>query len=193
MLILKSSSRAEEEPMRVLDHTDLPHYTYSDYSQWEGRWELLDGIPHAMTPGPSINHQRVSSKIARLLDEASEDCDQCQALLPVDWKITEDTVVQPDNLVVCYTPSGNYLTRAPSLIFEVLSSATRNKDEKIKFRLYETEGVRYYCLVDPDEKLIRIYELKEGRYIKQTDAATETFRFNLPKCQIEFDCSRVWD
>ena len=179
--------------MRVLDPTDLPHYTYDDYSQWQGRWELLDGIPHAMTPAPSINHQRVSSKIARLLDEALEGCDQCQALLPVDWKITEDTVVQPDNLVVCYPPSGNYLTRAPSVIFEVLSSATRHKDETIKFRLYETEGVHYYCLVDPDEKLIRIYELNEGRYIKQTDAATETFNFNLTKCQIEFDCSRVWD
>ena len=86
-----------------------------------------------------------------------------------------------------------YLTRAPSLIFEVLSSATRHKDETIKFRLYETEGVHYNCLVDPDEKLIRIYELNQGRYIKQTDAATETFSFNLTKCQIEFNCSRVWD
>ncbi len=24
----------------------LPHYTYEDYCHWEGRWELIDGIPY---------------------------------------------------------------------------------------------------------------------------------------------------
>jgi hypothetical protein len=24
---------------------DLPYYTYDDYVQWEGRWELIRGIP----------------------------------------------------------------------------------------------------------------------------------------------------
>lgn len=178
--------------MRVLEPTDLPHYTYKDYLHWEGRWELLDGIAYAMTPAPSIDHQRISQKIARLLDEALENCEQCVALLPVDWKITEDTVVQPDNLVVCYQPSGSYITKAPSLIFEILSASTRTKDEKIKFRLYETESVLYYCLVDPDEKIIKIFLLREGRYVKKIDATTETFQFNLSECQITFDCSKVW-
>jgi len=27
----------------------LPHYTYSDYENWEGQWELIDGIPYAMS------------------------------------------------------------------------------------------------------------------------------------------------
>ena len=31
---------------------DLPHYTYDDYVQWEGRWELIKGIPFAMVPAP---------------------------------------------------------------------------------------------------------------------------------------------
>jgi hypothetical protein len=26
------------------------YYTYEDYLHWEGRWELIDGIPYAMTP-----------------------------------------------------------------------------------------------------------------------------------------------
>jgi Uma2 family endonuclease len=179
--------------MRILEQSDLPHYTYQDYVHWDGRWELLDGIAYAMTPAPSIDHQRISQKIARLLDEALENCEECVALLPVDWKITEDTVVQPDNLVVCYQPTGSYLTKAPALIFEVLSPSTRSKDENIKFRLYQAEGVLYYCLVDPDEKVIKIFRLKDGHYIKQADATTETFQFDLSKCLIEFNCSRVWD
>jgi hypothetical protein len=28
----------------------LPYYTYEDYVQWEGKWELIDGIPYAMSP-----------------------------------------------------------------------------------------------------------------------------------------------
>lgn len=23
----------------------LPHYTYEEYRLWEGRWELIEGIP----------------------------------------------------------------------------------------------------------------------------------------------------
>lgn len=33
----------------------LPHYTYEDYKQWEGRWELIYGIPFAMAPARVIN------------------------------------------------------------------------------------------------------------------------------------------
>lgn len=35
----------------------LPNYTYADYCNWEGRWEVIDGIPFAMSPSPSIRHQ----------------------------------------------------------------------------------------------------------------------------------------
>ena len=179
--------------MRVLDPADLPHYTYEDYSRWEGSWELLDGIAYAMTPAPSVEHQRISQKIARLLDEALENCEDCLALLPVDWKVTDDTVVQPDNLVVCYQPSGAYITKAPALIFEILSATTRAKDEKAKFRLYESESVDYYCLVDPDEKTVKIFQLEEGRYIKQMDTTTESFHFELANCHFAFDSSKLWD
>lgn len=178
--------------MRVLDPSDLPHYTFDDYLQWEGRWELLDGIPYAMTPSPSIRHQRISQKIARILDEALEGCPKCQALLPVDWKISSDTIVQPDNLVVCYEPSGTFLTRAPSIIFEILSVSTRSKDEKVKYRLYEAEGVAYYCIVDPDDNTIRIFELSEGGYIQRNNASSEIFTFNLPECEFQFDCAKIW-
>ena len=35
----------------------LPYYTYEDYCHWEGRWELIDGIPYAMSPAPNPIHQ----------------------------------------------------------------------------------------------------------------------------------------
>ena len=95
--------------------------------------------------------------------------------------------------MVCYEPSGAYITRAPSLIFEVLSVSTRQKDEHLKYRLYEAEGVKYYGLVDPDEKVVKIFELKDGRYVKKGDAEREIVRFTLEDCEFAFDCRKIWD
>ena len=40
--------------MSTIDREQLPHYTYEDYLCWEGRWELINGIPYAMTPAPTV-------------------------------------------------------------------------------------------------------------------------------------------
>ena len=39
---------------------------------------------------------------------------------------------QPDNLVICYSPEGDFLTKAPTLIFEILSPSTSKKDRVTK-------------------------------------------------------------
>ncbi|MEP6596015.1 MAG: hypothetical protein ABJA71_08705 [Ginsengibacter sp.] len=40
-----------------------PHYTYDEYCQWEGRWELIEGMPYAMSLLPVPEHQRFSLRI----------------------------------------------------------------------------------------------------------------------------------
>ncbi len=35
----------------------IEHYTYDDYCLREGKWDLIEGMPMAMTPSPTINHQ----------------------------------------------------------------------------------------------------------------------------------------
>lgn len=176
----------------MLKLKELPHYIWDDYLRWEGRWELIEGIPFAMTPAPSYTHQRISQEIARLLGEALEHCEHCHAVLPVDWKVTDDTVVQPDNLVVCHQPVHGYLTKAPSLIFEILSPSTAEKDRHTKFDIYQREGVGYYCIVDPDERVVNVFRLHEGRYVKELDARDETYKFQPGPCRFEFDFSAIW-
>ena len=41
----------------------IPHYTYSDWLHWEGRWELIEGHPIAMSPIPVPEHQRVAAEL----------------------------------------------------------------------------------------------------------------------------------
>ena len=38
------------------------YYTYADYCKWDDgeRWELVDGIPYAMSPAPSRSHRKIS-------------------------------------------------------------------------------------------------------------------------------------
>jgi Uma2 family endonuclease len=178
--------------MSQADSFDPPHYTYDDYKLWEGRWELIQGTAYAMSPAPSIAHQAVSSKIARQLDEALDHCPECRALLPVDWRISDDTVVQPDNLVICHPVEGAYITRAPELIFEILSKSTAAKDQHAKFTIYETEGVRYYVTVNVDDRICKVFHLHEGRYIKLADVSDETVDFDLGKCRIAFNFGLIW-
>lgn len=169
----------------------VAHYTVSDYALWEGDWELVDGMPYAMAPSPMVTHQSINMKIARQLDELLDDCEECQALFEIDWEVCNDTVVRPDTLVICYEPDEK-LTKKPEIIFEVASPSTVTKDEKVKFEIYEREGVKYYILVYPETKIAKSYELKDGRYIKMGDFSDEKGKFFLENCEIEFDFSKIW-
>jgi len=179
--------------MEALKLEYLPHYTYEDYVAWEGRWEIIEGIPYAMSPAPMKKHQFISSNIGWQLKNLLKDCKRCKALLPVDWKIAEDTIVQPDNLVVCDEDlEGAYITKAPLLIFEILSKSTAIKDVNIKFKIYEQEGVPYYCIVNPNEKIAKLYKLKDGKYIKEGDFIDKSYKFLLEDCEMDFDFGKVW-
>lgn len=180
--------------MPTLRINDLPSYSYEDYKQWKGSWELIRGIPYAMSPAPLIQHQSISNNIAWQLKNLLMGCSECQALLPVDWKINEQTTVQPDNLVICSAPENNsYLTKAPVIIFEILSKSTASKDRTVKYHLYESEGVLYYIIVDPVDSIAKIYKLNNGKYIKINDVSDESIGFDLGKCKIQFDFSKLWE
>ncbi len=169
----------------------VEHYTADDYNLWKGDWELIDGMPYAMAPSPMVTHQSINGKIFAQLSDKLDDCPECQALFEIDWKVSSDTVIRPDTLVICYEPDEK-LTKKPEIIFEVASPLTVTKDEKVKFEIYEKEGVKYYILVYLETKVAKAYELKDGRYIKMGDFSDEKRTFFLPDCEIEFDFSRIW-
>ena len=179
--------------MNAIKKEYLPNYTYDDYVQWEGDWELIYGVPYAMAPAPMIKHQSISNKIAWQLQNVLQECKVCQALLPIDWKIDDSTVVQPDNLIICHTPQNEaYIKKAPKVIFEILSKSTATVDKNLKYELYEKEGVSYYIIVDPNESIAKVYELKDGKYIKLCDAYEDSVDFTLNECAFTFDFSKVW-
>lgn len=166
-----------------------PYYTYQDYLGWEGRWELIDGMPYAMSPAPHPRHQRIVSNLHHLFHLAIDDlpCQQCSVYDFIDWKISEDTVIQPDLLVVCnFSEETGYLTFPPELIIEVLSPSSAIKDRREKFDIYQQQKVKYYLIIDPAFNKIEIFLLKNGLYEIAT-VNPPSFTFDFPGCSAIVD------
>ncbi|HEY5405478.1 MAG TPA: Uma2 family endonuclease [Ginsengibacter sp.] len=96
----------------------IPHYTYDDWVHWEGKWELIDGHPIAMNPTPVPAHQRVAAELRTelLLALRKSNCKKCRVYDPVDYKISDDTILVPDILIICGEVKKKYLDFAPSLL-----------------------------------------------------------------------------
>jgi len=172
---------------------EILHYTYTDYCQWEGEWELIDGVPVSMAPAPVKIHQQLSGGIFMVLNQTmQEGCVDCEVLYEVDWKVNEETVLRPDIVLACEDEGEAYLTKAPKVIVEILSPSTAKKDETIKFDIYEAEGVQYYILVYPDDLKAKVYSLKEGKYIKVGDFTHEVLDFVDLTCTVSLDFVKVF-
>ncbi|MGV3482793.1 MAG: Uma2 family endonuclease [Planctomycetaceae bacterium] len=145
----------------------LPHYTLADHRQWEGDWELWDGVPVAMTPSPFGPHQKLVAKLAQRLLNAIDAaaCDDCTVVVELDWIVNDETVVRPDISVVCNADLDRFIETPPSLVVEVLSDSTEHKDRTAKFELYQSQGVRYYLMIDSRDGTSELHSLNEsGRY-----------------------------
>ncbi len=174
----------------------MPHFTYKEYQQWEDSWELIDGIPYAMAPAPYPKHQKIVAHMWRELDK-NLNCifkNVCEVYIsPIDWKVNDTTVVQPDVALFCEKTEKQYFSKTPLLVVEVLSMATALKDTTTKFDLYEREGVPTYIIIDPDKEKVEIFELDEGKYRRVQKIEHEgIYRFAHKECETEVDFQKVF-
>lgn len=148
----------------------VPHYTVDDYRRWEGDWQLIEGVPVAMTPSPFGRHERIVAEFVKSFGSQldAQQCD-CRVYAGLDWILSNDTVVRPDVMVVCGEQPDRHLERAPEVAVEVLSPSTRELDRTAKRELYHQSGVRFYLIVDPDQNRI-----ERIRVVDQTEAPSES-------------------
>ncbi len=171
----------------------VEYYSYSDYVQWEGDWELIYGVPLAMAPAPMITHQAIAYEIAYELKSSTRECQECLVFGEADWKICDDTIVKPDVVLICNETNRAYMTKAPEIIVEVISKSTAKRDEKVKFKLYEAEKVLYYILVYPDDLKAKIYRLENNKYTKEGDFSLESYKFEETTCRASIDFKNVFN
>ena len=170
----------------------VPHYTVSDYRQWEGDWELLQGVAVAMTPSSFGSHQAVMANLIRTFgNELERGSCECQVLPELDWIVDNNTVVRPDLVIVCDGVPEQHLETPPTLIVEILSPSTAEKDRTFKYELYEQQGVQYYLLADPKRAQLEVFRLSDGKYVGLPESTTYALELHTD-CQITLSRDRVF-
>jgi len=171
----------------------LPHYTYDDWINWEGQWELIDGIPYAMSPMPVPKHQRIANALGGELYIAVKSCKNCETFQAIDYKISDDTILQPDVLVICQPVNKKFLDFPPALVVEILSPSTALKDRHSKFQIYEEQQIKYYIIISPDKEEAEVYAIEEGIYQLKQTGRDITYEFSFEgDCTATVDFKEIW-
>jgi len=143
-------------------------FTWADYLTWpeNERWELIDGEAVAMSPSPSSFHQDATAGLLVAMKNyfAGRKCRVYPA--PMDVKLSDVDVVQPDILVVCNPEQiKNHIEGPPALVVEILSRSSLQRDRITKTEMYARYGIEEYWIVTPDPGLVEVYKLQDGHYL----------------------------
>lgn len=177
-------------------------YSWQEYLAWQTdeRFELVDGIPYAMSPAPSRRHQEIAGALFNQVYNTLTE-DPCRVFVaPFDVKLTDDlcdeapTVVQPDLTVVCeesqLTEQGT--SGPPNLVVEIVSPDSGVTDRRRKFDLYERYGVGEYWIVDQEEELVEVYVLADRHYRRDAVLASDEVIASTMVPAITVDLSLVF-
>ena len=142
-------------------------YTENDYYNLpeDVRAELIEGQLYYMS-APSRIHQKILSflhfEIMNYIRFRGGSCEVYPAPFAVKLFSDRDDTVEPDISVICdpekLTDRG--CEGAPDWIIEIISPSNPEHDYVRKLNLYLDAGVREYWIVDPHDRKILVYYLK---------------------------------
>ncbi len=135
------------------------------------RYELIDGVV-VMSPSPSVRHQVVAGEIYRQLANHVRANALGLVLHETDVALGagpdgRDLVYRPEIVFICAARTqdvGERLRIVPDLVVEVISRESRTLDTETKFADYQRVGVGEYWLIDPIERRMTFFELRDGRF-----------------------------
>ena len=161
----------------------IPHYTIEDYRHWDGDWELIDGVPIAMSPSPFGPHERIVSRLSFQLQSQirQNDC-RAEVYTNLDWIVSNDTVIRPDVMVICGDQPQRHQESPPALVVEVLSDSTRRTDLIAKRSIVQENRVGHYFVIDRDPN--EVHHLTADGESRPSMDATMQIRLG-DQCEIE--------
>jgi len=152
----------------------------TDYRE-EKKYEIINGRLIIRSKLPHRNHSIVESNIYMMFANylKGKKCraykDDTHLRLDIIEKISDIRLPEinkkdryrPDIMVVCdrTIDTVDGIVGAPDLIAEILSPSTMIYDKETKKNIYALIGVKEYWIVNPYDKSIEIYLLKDGRLV----------------------------
>lgn len=136
--------------------------TVQQFLEWAedqpGRYELIDGVPLAMSP-ERLGHARTKHRVARALEnaivKAGLECEMAPDGMTV--KVHEFLSYEPDALVYCGASLDDEVVTIPNpmIVLEVLSPGTKAVDFGGKLEGYfKIESVAHYLIVNPTSRAV---------------------------------------
>jgi Uma2 family endonuclease len=128
------------------------------------RRELVWGVVRE-PPSPFAPHQRLTTRIASLLDQHVRQHDLGTVLVaPMDVVLDPEKhlVLQPDVMFISRAREGiiqDFVRGAPDLVVEVASPGTARYDRSDKVRWYRAYGVRECWLIDAQQQTVTVCDL----------------------------------
>lgn len=123
------------------------------------KYELIDGIV-LMSPRPNYKHQEIMSKLLIELGNYLKG-KSCKVFTEAELEFNNDVLI-PDLSVICgldNTEIQRY-KKAPDIVIEIISPSSRYTDTFTKLIKYELFKVNEYCIVDPQNEFVTIYDFK---------------------------------
>lgn len=145
-------------------------YTSDEYlsanKDTDERCELIDGDIVSLA-SPSVAHQRITGDVfAQLYSYIHANNGKCEPFFaPLDVRLDDFNVVQPDVFVVCDSSkvNGRICNGVPDFVAEVTSSNYR-QDYVNKLFLYRNSGVREYWIIDTNNREILVYFFEKSDF-----------------------------
>ena len=161
--------------------------------------EVVDGVLYTQ-PRPAVPHTAAYSSLGMIIGSPF----QFGRGGPGGWVILSEPelhfsrdIVVPDiagwrRERMPELPTGAYITLAPDWVCEILSKSTRKLDFGGKRAIYAREGVRYQWFVDPIERSLEAYELRDEKWVL-IDKLYEDAQVSLPPFDaISFNLGDLW-
>jgi Uma2 family endonuclease len=169
-----------------------PEMSVDEFLTWAerqpDRWELVDGVPTAMSPERVI-HGDTKYRLARALDAAIAKAKiPCRFVLDsAAVRIDPRTLYQPDALVYCGEPVAGDALEIPNpvLVCEVLSPGNAMTDLRDKLRGYfRLASVAHYLIVDPDKRIVIHHARGTGDVVATRIVSEGVLRLEPPGLEI---------
>ena len=161
--------------------------------------EIIDGTLHTH-PRPTPLHTIAASHLG---DELTSPFGKGRGGPGGWWNLDEPELHPGDDILVPdlagwrrermpEPPDTAYFTLAPDWACEVLSASTRRFDLHGKRPIYAREGVAYLWLVDPADRTLEAFELRDGEWVLIATAKDDDPIGIRPFDAITFSLGDLW-
>ena len=172
--------------------------TYADYLKTPegGKYQLIDGEIIEMPSPKSIHQQIIVLLSSEFIQKIHKKKKGVVFVAPMDVYLSETETYQPDVFIILNENTSiieeNRIKGAPDLVVEILSPSTAYYDLRHKKNIYEASGVKEYWILDPIEKSLEIYSLKENKFILKAEYKQGEIAKSLLIADLEINLTEVF-